>query len=218
MTNRMFNILVVDDERNIRNNLAMILENAGYHVDTAADGEEALTKCKEQFYDIAFVDIQMPKLDGLALLGNIRGLRAKTAVVILTAYGTVARAVDAMKLGAVDFLEKPFEPRVILLLCEEILQRQNIASGGSVDDLLHLAQLAHDRGARLEERAYLKTAMLRDVARAEPYFRLALGAEADGDGRLALQYYFMAHDADPTFAPAEAALVRLGKLKGKERS
>jgi DNA-binding response OmpR family regulator len=216
MTNPTFSILVADDERNIRKTLAMILEAAGYRVDAAADGEEALDKCKEQFYDIALVDIQMPKLDGLALLQKIRALKPKTAVVIMTAYGSVARAVEAMKLGAVDFLEKPFEPKIILLLCEEILQRQKIASGGSVDDLLHLAALARERGALLEERAYLKTAMLRDVARAEPCYQLALGAEADGDSRQAVQYYFMAHDADPTYEPAEAALIRLGKLKGKE--
>jgi FixJ family two-component response regulator len=167
---------------------------------------------------IFFIPAAMTKLEGLALLQKIRALKPKTAVVILTAYGSVARAVEAMKLGAVDFLEKPFEPKIILLLCEEILERQKIASGGSVDDLLHLAVLARERGAHLEERAYLKTAMLRDVARAEPCYQLALDAEADGDARQALQYYFMAHDADPTHEPAAAVLIRLGKLTAKEQS
>jgi DNA-binding response OmpR family regulator len=213
MSDEKTRILVADDERNIRKNLSMVLETAGYSVDTAADGEEALSKAKESFYDIAFVDIQMPKLDGLALLAQIKGLKPKTAVVIVTAYGTVSRAVEAMKLGAVDIIEKPYEPKAILLLCEEILQRQKIAGGGSVDDLLHLAELAHQRGARLEERAYLKTAMVRDIVRPEPYFQLGQRAEDDGDVRQAVQYYFMALDADRTFQPAEDALKRLGKLK-----
>ena len=216
MTESKSRILVADDERNIRTNLAMVLEAAGYSVDAAKDGDEALDLCKNNHPDIAFVDLHMPKLAGLDVLANIRSLSPKTAVVIITAYGSAANAVQAMKLGAVDFLEKPFEPKIISLLCEEILQRQKIASGGSVDDLLHLAELARKRGAHLEERAYLKTAMLRDVARAEPCYQLALGAEADGDARQALQYYFIAHDADPTYEPAEAALIRLGRLKAKE--
>ena len=128
-------ILVVDDERNIRNNLTMVLESAGYKVDATGDGEDALTKCKERHYDIALVDIQMPKMGGLELLRYLRTLRPNLAVVILTAYGTVGSAVEAMKLGAVDFLEKPFDPKVLLFLCEEIIQRQKTTTKGSVDDL-----------------------------------------------------------------------------------
>src|SRR5262245_52710273 len=126
MTQSHVQILVVDDERNIRNNLTTVLESAGYKVDASGDGEDALTKCKERHYDIALVDIQMPKMGGLELLRYLRTLRPNLPVVILTAYGTVGRAVEAMKLGAVDFLEKPFDPKVLLLLCEEIIQRQKM--------------------------------------------------------------------------------------------
>ena len=63
MTQSQVHILVVDDERNIRNNLTMVLEAAGYKVDASGDGEDALGKCKERHYDIAFVDIQMPKME-----------------------------------------------------------------------------------------------------------------------------------------------------------
>jgi DNA-binding NtrC family response regulator len=162
-------ILVVDDERNIRNNLTMVLESAGYKVDASGDGEDALTKCKERHYDIAFVDIQMPKMGGLELLRYLHTLRPRMAVVILTAYGTASRVVEAMKLGAVDFLEKPFDPKILLLLCEEILQRQKTGKSVSMDDLLHLAELARERKAYVEARVYLKTAMMREVTRPEPY-------------------------------------------------
>ena len=90
----------------------------------ASDGEEAIAKCKERHPDIAFVDIQMLKMDGLEVLGQIRAMSRKTAVVMLTADGTLNRVVDAMKLGAVDFLEKPFDPKTIELVCEEIIQRK----------------------------------------------------------------------------------------------
>ena len=114
-------ILVADDERNIRKNLAMVLEAAGYLVDVAKDGDEALDLCKNMHPDIAFVDLHMPKMAGLDVLANIRALSPKTAVVIVTAYGSASNAVQAMKLGAVEFLEKPFDPKVIALLTEEIL-------------------------------------------------------------------------------------------------
>jgi len=136
MTQPQVHILVVDDERNIRNNLGMVLEAEGYKVDKASNGDDAILQVKAGLYDIVFVDIQMPKMDGLELLRYLRGLRPKMPVVMLTAYGTVSRAVDAMKLGAVDFIEKPFDPKTILLLCEEILQRQKIGMSGTVDELL----------------------------------------------------------------------------------
>jgi two-component system, OmpR family, alkaline phosphatase synthesis response regulator PhoP len=211
MSSSQAHILVVDDERNIRNNLAMLLESEGYKVDTAANGDEALLRFKEGRYDIVFVDIQMPKMDGLQLLRHLRGLKPKLPVVMLTAYGTVSRAVEAMKLGAVDFLEKPFEPKSIRLLCQEILEREKIGASGTVDDLLHLAALARERKATTEARVYLKIAMMREPGRPEPCYKLGKLCEAEGRVSHAVQYYYMALEAQSTFEPARAALTRLGR-------
>jgi DNA-binding response OmpR family regulator len=210
-------ILVVDDERNIRRTLGMVLETAGYQVDSASDGEEALGECREQHYDIAFVDLQMPKMGGLELTRFLRGLSSKTAVVILTAHGSVSTAVEAMKLGAVDFLEKPFDPKIIRLLTEEILLRQRLGARGSVDDLLRLADLARKRKDDIEARAYLKTAMLHNPARPEPYYCLGYLCEAAGDSRQAAHYYYMALDVYHTFQPALDALSRLGATSPRTR-
>ncbi len=217
MTQPQARILVVDDERNIRRNLSMVLETAGYQVEGASDGEEALAKCREQRYDIAFVDLQMPKMGGLELTRYLRGLSSKTAVVILTAYGSVSTAVEAMKLGAVDFLEKPFDPKIIRLLTEEILLRQRLGARGSVEDLLHLADLARKRKDHIEARAYLKTAMLHDPGRPEPYYWLGYLCEAEGDSRQAVHYYYMACDVYHTYQPARDALTRLGAISPKTR-
>jgi DNA-binding NtrC family response regulator len=215
MTQSQIHILVVDDERNIRNNLSMVLEAAGYKVDVASNGDDALLRVKEGLYDIALVDVQMPKMNGLEVLRYFRGLRPKMAVVILTAYGTVSRAVEAMKLGAVDFLEKPFDPKNLLLLCEEIVQRRKMGMSGTVDELLHLAELARERKAYVEARMHLKIAMMRDLTRPEPYYQLGQISEIDGNVREALHYYFMAIEAKPTFEPAREALKRLGHLDAR---
>jgi DNA-binding NtrC family response regulator len=209
MTQSQVHILVADDEPNIRENLTMVLEAAGYKVDASSDGEDALTKCKERHYDIAFVDIQMPRMSGLQLLRYLLTVRPKLAVVILTAYGTASRAVEAMKLGAVDFLEKPFDPKVIQLLCEEIFQRQKTGTNVSMENLLYLAELARERKAYVEARVYLKTAMMRDVLRPEPYYRLGQISELEGDKRRAMQYYSLALDANADYQPANEALKRL---------
>ena len=217
MTHPQARILVVDDERNIRKTLSIVLETGGYQVDTASDGEEAFGKIKEQHYDIAFVDLQMPRLGGLELLRLVRGLSEETVVVILTAYGSVAHAVEAMKLGAVDFLEKPFDPKTIQLLAEEILLRQRLGSSGSVEDLLHLAELARGRNAHVEARAYLKTAMLRDATRPEPYYWLGFLCESEGNIRQAVHYYSMALEVHHTFQPAREALTLLERKDAKTR-
>lgn len=205
-------ILVADDERNIRKNLGLVLAAAGHAVDEAKDGDEALDLCKQNHPDIAFVDLHMPKMEGLKVLEHIRALSPKTAVVIITAYGSAANAVEAMKLGAVDFLEKPFDPKMIGILTEEILIRRQSESKVTFDDLMYLADLARQRNALLEARNYLKSAMVQAADRPEPYYWLGNLCEAEGDQKSAAQYYYMAVSAYHTYEPALEALKRLGKL------
>ena len=212
MTEGKPHILVADDERNIRKNLAMMLEAAGYIVEQARDGEEALDMCRQSHPEIAFVDLHMPKIEGLEVLGQIRVLSPKTAVVIITAYGSAANAVEAMKLGAVDFIEKPFDPKIIGILAEEILLRQRLGTTHTFDDLMHLAELARERKASIEARAYLKAAMSRAFDRPEPYYWLGVLCESEGEAKGAAQYYYMAVSASRSFEPAMEALKRLGKI------
>jgi DNA-binding NtrC family response regulator len=212
MTDTKPRILVADDEANIRKTLALVLTSAGYAVETAKDGEEALDVCKRSHPDIAFVDLHMPKVEGLEVLAHIRVLSPKTAAVIITAYGSAANAVEAMKLGATDFIEKPFDPKIIGILAEEILLRQKLGSSHTFDDLMHLADLARERKASIEARAYLKAAMARAFDRPEPYYWLGALCEGEGDAKRALQYYYMALSANRSFEPAVDALKRLGKI------
>jgi ActR/RegA family two-component response regulator len=205
-------ILIADGDHKACKSLKRLLEASGYSADWSCDADEAIGKCKENHPEIAFIELAVPKMSSLELLSCIRGLSRRTDVVVLTGCGTIARAVEAMKLGAVEFIEKPFDPVAIPILCRELLLRRKLDAGGSVDEMLELAELARRRGAHLAQRAYLKQAMLRDATRPEPYFELGKYYERECDVGAAVNYYYMALDAGTGYQPARDALVRLGAM------
>jgi DNA-binding NtrC family response regulator len=111
MTHR--KILVVDDEKNIRLMLRQTLADEMTTVDTAVNGEEALQKLEQTNYDLVLLDLRLPGMDGLAVLSEVHRRYVRLPVILLTAHGTVDGAVEAMRGGAVNFLQKPFSPREI---------------------------------------------------------------------------------------------------------
>ena len=120
-------ILIVDDELIMRESLAAWLQRDGHAVQTAASGESALKKCRENRFDILLLDIKMEGMDGLDVLRRIKESDADVAVVMITAYGSVATAIEAMKNGAHDYLLKPFDPSELAVLIEKIIQQQQQA-------------------------------------------------------------------------------------------
>ncbi len=108
-----FRLLVVDDERIVRNSLRRLLEDDSCAVETASNAEEALRCVRESQPDLVVLDYKLPDRDGLSLLREIRQLAPDLPVVMLTAHGNVSIAVEAMKLGAEDFLEKGTEPDIV---------------------------------------------------------------------------------------------------------
>ncbi len=102
-------ILVVDDEHEVRNLLVSLLSEEGYYVEDAASGADALKLHRENSFDLVISDLKMPDMSGIELLRNIKGISARTMVVIMTAYSTWASAVEAMRLGAYDYVKKPFD-------------------------------------------------------------------------------------------------------------
>lgn len=103
----MANILVIDDEKSIRNVLKDILGNEGYKVDEAADGEEGFKKFSENNYDVILCDIKMPKLDGIEFLSKATALNAEVPIIMISGHGNIETAVDAVKKGAFDYIAKP---------------------------------------------------------------------------------------------------------------
>jgi DNA-binding NtrC family response regulator len=110
-------ILIVDDEPSNRNILRQELTHRGYAVETANDGSEALNKVESTRPDLIILDYMMPDLSGLDVLRELRKKEDDTPVVLITAYGTVDRAVQAMKEGAYDFITRPFEPDLLPSCC-----------------------------------------------------------------------------------------------------
>ncbi len=113
-------ILVADDEEGIRESLNLILGEQ-YELVFAKDGEEALAKLKQESVGLLLLDIKMPKVDGLEVLRRLNGSRARPPIIVLTAYQSVELAQEAIKLGARDYLPKPFERDEVLLAVRSAL-------------------------------------------------------------------------------------------------
>ena len=120
-------ILIVDDELIMRESLAGWLERDGHAVQTAASGEEAMEKLTQTHFDIFLVDIKMEGMNGLEVLRRVKESDPDAEVVMITAYGSIPSAIEAMKDGAYDYMLKPFDPNELGVLIEKIIQHQEQA-------------------------------------------------------------------------------------------
>ncbi len=123
----MSSILIVDDEKNIRRSLEMILNDEGYDIRQAEDGEQALALIREEPVDLVLLDLLMPGRDGLDILQEIRASRPDTAVVMMSGHGSIVQAVQAVKSGAYDFIEKPLTKEKILIIVGNALDQRSLA-------------------------------------------------------------------------------------------
>jgi DNA-binding NtrC family response regulator len=119
-------IMIVDDEPIVRESFLHWFQRLGYRVETAASGFEALEKLEKIGFDLLFVDIKMPGMNGIELLGKVKEEYPDTFVIIITAYGSIDTAVEAMKQGAVDYLLKPFKPEQLSLVMEKVLNQKKM--------------------------------------------------------------------------------------------
>jgi len=120
-------ILVVDDDNLVNEFITETLQRSGYEVNSASSGPEALTMIKEYEFDLILTDVRMPDMDGITLLKNIKKLTPETVVIVITAFGTVQNAVDAMKKGAYDYVLKPFSPDEIDIVVRRGLEHRELA-------------------------------------------------------------------------------------------
>lgn len=122
----MAKILVVDDQRNMRTTLAIMLRGAGYEVDEAVDGSKGVELGGTGDYDVVLTDLRMGTVDGLEVLRVVKNKMPMTEVVVMTAYGTIESAVEAMRLGAFDYIQKPFTEQELLLKVSRAVENRRL--------------------------------------------------------------------------------------------
>ena len=120
-------ILIVDDEANARNALAELMDDAGYSVSTAADGRTALLQMEQVDPDVVLTDLKMPGMDGLSLIEQGRPMSQHTTFIVMTAFGTIDTAVQAIKLGAESYLTKPLELDAVMAIVDRALERTRLS-------------------------------------------------------------------------------------------
>lgn len=122
----MYNVLIVEDHDRLRDQLGKFYEQEGFRVATASSGEEGVEKLAQEKFSIVVSDVQMPGLDGFQLARHVREKYPNTDVILITAFGNVKQAVEAMKLGASDYITKPFQPEAIRLVSEKLIEKKRL--------------------------------------------------------------------------------------------
>jgi DNA-binding response OmpR family regulator len=197
-------ILIVDDEKNIRLTLSQALETLDAQIDVAANGGEALTKLKEKEFGLILLDIRMPGMDGMEVLRRVREIRPDIRVIMITAYGTVESAVEAMKMGAVDFLQKPFDPEEVRELVLRVVDREKLDEQKLMDYTSHIELAKKCIGDRHFDAAveHVRKAIFIDPGRPEAFNLLGALMEIQGDRFEAQKNYRAALSLDPSYEPA----------------
>jgi DNA-binding response OmpR family regulator len=208
-------VLIVDDEKNIRLTLSQALEVLEVETDTVANGEEALAKLKEKEFGLMLLDLKMPGMDGMEVLRQVSTIRPDIRVIILTAYGTVESAVEAMKLGASDFIQKPFSPDEIRELVSRVMDREKLDEQKVIDYASSVELAKKSIGERRFDAAveHVHKAISLDPSRPEAFNLLGALMEIRGDRIEAQKNYRAALSLDPSYEPAIKNLQRSTDMK-----
>ncbi|MGB2769664.1 MAG: sigma-54 dependent transcriptional regulator [Candidatus Zixiibacteriota bacterium] len=135
-------LLVIEDKDSMREMLSKTLEAEGYEVETAKDGERGVERAKEKKYDVVLTDLKLPRMDGIEVLTTLKELDQDVAVILMTAYGTIEKAVEAMREGAFDFLTKPFDTDHLSVLIKRAMENRRLVA----ENVLLREELGHHLG------------------------------------------------------------------------
>ena len=211
-----FKILIVDDEKNVRLMYRSSLESEGYEIHEADSGAKALEQCLARTHDAAILDLRMPGMDGLELLEKMKALNIETPVVIITAFGDVPNAVNAMKLGAIDFLPKPLTPDQLRNVVKDILVRHSTEEKQNESHDFDYYLRCAKRAINLRDFAAAKRNLIKSLE-LNPESPLAMNLsgvmfEMREDFEQAKRYYGQAIKIDKNFEPAQQNMRRIFEL------
>ncbi|RAK06481.1 response regulator receiver domain-containing protein [Halanaerobium saccharolyticum] len=211
-------ILIVDDEKNIRLTLKTALSKAGYEVETAVNGEDGLSKLQEEKFPIVLLDMKMPGMDGIQFLKRITDDEIETKVIMITGYGSVETAVETLKLGAVDYLRKPFKPEEIIEIVEDVFERYQVENSEkeveTFDEYIMLAKNAINKRNFSKAKEMLQKATSLDSEKPEPFNLLGIIYEMQHKQGEAMKMYRAALALEPGYKPANDNIERAGESMG----
>jgi DNA-binding response OmpR family regulator len=218
-------ILIVDDDANIRTSVRLCLEAAGYTVEQAVNGADALEKVHASPPDLVLLDLAMPVLDGMTVLAELRGMLSRQSsprAIVMTAHGSVRTAIQAVRLGASDFIEKPFTPDELRLSITSVLHDELPAHlrapHSGYGEVLQLVRDALRAGKFREAEAGLMSAGT--IADEDPEFLNLAGVLHESHGRVASakKFYEKSALSNRTYQPAQENLRRLADIRASGKS
>jgi DNA-binding response OmpR family regulator len=208
--------LIVDDEPNVRLMYHSALESEKYELYEADSGTKALEQCKLRKHDVAILDLRMPGMDGLELLEKMHEQGDNTPVVIITAFADVPNAVNAMKLGAIDFLKKPILPDQLRAIVKDILVRREAdkpkAEPLDFDYYLRCAKRAINLRDFASAKLKLVKALELDPNSPQAFNLVGVMLEMREEYDQAKRYYGQAIKLDKNFEPAQQNMRRIFDL------
>jgi putative PEP-CTERM system response regulator len=137
-------ILVIEDKDSMQKMLSATLESEGYEVDAVADGQSGVNRAREKKYDVVLTDLKLPKMDGMGVLSEVKEIDPETSVILMTAYGTIETAVQAMRMGAFDFLTKPFDTEHLSVIIKRAMENRRLMA----ENTLLREELANSLGMK----------------------------------------------------------------------
>jgi two-component system response regulator AtoC len=199
-------ILVVEDKGALQQMLSATLTEEGYEVDVASDGQEGISKAREKRYDLVLTDLKLPGADGIKVLSEVKEVDPEASVIVMTAFGTVESAVQAMKIGAFDFLTKPFDTDRLSLLIKRALENRRLKA----ENILLREELAQNLGLTeiIGKSGKMKeaTELVQKVAASDASV-LLLGESGTGKELFARAIHYLSRRKDGPFVPINCAAI-----------
>ena len=207
-------LLVVDDDLAMRQMLASLFRKEGFRVEEAASADEALERVRDADFQVVLSDIRMPGRSGIEMVGELRRLRPETPVVLMTAFGSIDSAVEAMRAGAFDYITKPFEPDAVLLTVDRALERRALEEENrrlrrAVDRTSALGDLIGESEAMREIFALIKK-----IAHGRSSV-LITGESGTGKEVVARTVHYHGSRADRPFIPINCTAIPEGLLESE---
>lgn len=201
-----YRILIVDDDADIRETMVTLLSMNDYTVTAVADGTSAIEKVGREKFDIVLTDLMLPKMNGIDLIKNLKGIDTDLQCIVITGYATVSTAVDAMKAGAYDYLMKPFNVSEVLMLLKRVIQFQDLQVENTQLKKTLNHRYSFDNLIGSSEGIHMVCSLIEKVAETDSTI-LILGESGTGKELVARTIHYNSHRKHKTMIPINCGAI-----------